>query len=53
MNRVDLSFIPETCAKAFEIRDKAWAIKYGSNTHPSAAANEYQSTFIENFLRRL
>lgn len=33
--------------------DKAQAISYGSNHHPNAKALEYESTFIENWLRSL
>lgn len=34
-------------------RTKAQAVNYGVNNHPSAAAHEYESCFIEDFLRRL
>ena len=35
-------------------RTKAMAVNYsGGNSHPSLKAHEYQSYFIENFLRSL
>lgn len=35
------------------MRNQAFTVNYGVNNHPSAAAHEYQSTFIENWLRGL
>ena len=35
-------------------RTKAFAVNYGAkNLHPSSLAHEYESTFIENFLRNI
>lgn len=34
-------------------RTKQWAVNYGTNNHPNAQAHEYQSKFIESFLRSL
>lgn len=42
----------EVCQKALELRKKAFAVS-DSNTHPNAKAHEYESTFIENWLRTL
>ena len=30
-----------------------WSVNPGSNTHPNARAHEYESKFIESFLRSL
>ncbi|MDO4961166.1 MAG: SGNH/GDSL hydrolase family protein [Eubacteriales bacterium] len=35
------------------MRTKAMAVNYGVNNHPNAAAHEYESYFIENFLKTL
>lgn len=34
-------------------RTKQWTVNYGTNNHPNAQAHEYESIFIENFLRNL
>ena len=36
-----------------EFRTQVFSVNAPSNTHPSALAHEYESTFIEAFLRRL
>ena len=41
------------CAKARELRSKQFAVNYGVNGHPSAEAHEYESWFIESWLRTL
>lgn len=38
---------------ARDARTRAQAVNYGKNNHPSSAAHEYESNFIEDFLRRL
>ena len=42
----------ETCAEARKLRNKQFATGE-RNGHPSAKAHEYESTFIENWLRSL
>lgn len=42
----------EVCQKALELRKKSFAVS-DTNTHPNARAHEYESTFIENWLRTL
>ena len=42
------------CAAARELRTQAYAVNYyGKNKHPSAKAHEYQSDFIETWLRSI
>ena len=36
-----------------EIRNRTFAVTYGKNSHPNVAAHEYESAFIENWLRSL
>lgn len=43
---------PELCEKAKEIRLRAFRVSE-TNTHPNPQAHEYESTFIEHFLRSL
>ena len=43
---------PELCAKVIELRENAFRISK-TNRHPNVKAHEYESTFIENFLRSL
>lgn len=38
---------------AKEAKSKAFSVNYGVNGHPSAKAHEYESSFIENFLRSI
>lgn len=52
MHRVSPYFRPETCAAAFAAKTVFYTNQSG-NSHPSALAHKYQSTFIENFLRRI
>ena len=50
MNRVGDK--TETCQKAIKLRNAQFAAGE-RNGHPSAAAHEYESTFIENWMRSL
>lgn len=43
---------PEVCARAIELRTKQFIV-CDSNRHPNVKAHEYESTFIENWLRSL
>lgn len=43
---------PGVCGKALEIRNRNFIVS-SDNHHPSPEAHEYESTFIENFLRSL
>lgn len=51
MNRMD-GMRSEVCDRAFELRNEAFRINE-INTHPNTMAHYYESTFIENFLRRI
>ena len=42
----------EVCQKALDLRKTAFSVSQ-YNTHPNAKAHEYESTFIENWLRSL
>lgn len=44
---------PAFSSVAKEARLRAQSIEYGGNTHPNAKALEYESTFIETWLRTL
>lgn len=50
MNRSTNSSI---CCAARELRSKQFAVNYGVNGHPSAKAHEYESYFIEAWLRSI
>ena len=41
------------CFLARELRTKQFAVNYGLNSHPSIKAHEYESYFIESWLRSL
>lgn len=43
----------EVCPVARELRNKAFAVNYGINMHPSVKAYEYESDFIESWLRSI
>lgn len=43
---------PGICAAAMELRNRNFTVS-DKNRHPSPEAHEYESTFIENFLRSL
>ena len=43
---------PETCAEAIELRKNQQRVS-SSNGHPNHLAHKYESTFIEDFLRRI
>lgn len=43
---------PELCDKVIQLRRDAFKVSQ-TNTHPNVKAHEYQSTFIENWLRSL
>lgn len=43
---------PETCAEAIELRRSQQRVS-SSNGHPNHLAHKYESTFIEDFLRRI
>lgn len=42
-----------TCSTARTLRTKQFSVNYGTNGHPSAQAHEYESHFIENWLRSI
>ena len=41
------------CVRAKELRTKQFAVNHGVNGHPSAKAHEYESWFLETWLRTL
>ena len=41
------------CSAARTLRTKQFSVNYGTNGHPSAQAHEYESYFIENWLRSI
>ena len=50
MHRTNKSFV---CRKAKDLKFANFSVKVGVNEHPNEKAHEYESTFVENFLRSL
>lgn len=47
------SMNPDICDEVKQIVKLKQAVDYPSNTHPNDKAHEYESYFIESFLRRI